>query len=123
MYQKGLVASRAFADPVGRSWSRRSNGGGDGRVDMERRSLGRPLVANAQTPHGEVLAAHHARREFSDRRTASLEPRTTQIANSLSPYEVGEQENRCISVVRGSRLGRGTASELSKAGARPSTSP
>src|SRR5437016_3210786 len=34
-------------------------------------------------PHGEVLAAHWARHEVSDRWAASLEPRTTRIANSL----------------------------------------
>ena len=42
----------------------------------------RTLFAHSPPPHGEVLAAHHAGRESSDRRPASLEPRTTQLANS-----------------------------------------
>src|SRR5206468_5854105 len=83
------VMSRAvsIADEIGVA-SRRSRAG-----------LARPLrfqVIRRElcSPHGEVLAAHCAGREFCDRRAASLEPRTTQLANCICCAEKPRETKR-----------------------------
>ena len=64
------------------------------------------------SPHGEVPAAHGTGHEFSDRRAASLEPRTTRLANSrrrrISREKTtapSDDRTSCLGVVRASRLG------------------